>query len=564
MQKTPFLFLYICILFSSGLFSQNLLLKIKGHTVQETFSIDSLNYKRNHKNFTSINSEIEALQKSLYKIGYIENEITHIKKINDSIFSSEIHLKRKYKELHIYYDNSLISRKLLSNVSKQVYDHYFSIPFSTLEGTLNYINTKVSEKGFPFSKLYLSHIEINGEHDLKATLKIESTNQKREISNIVIKGYDNFPRSYLKHYLKIKPKQTFSLNTIKTKTEQLRNLRFASEIKPPEVLFSKDSTTLYLYLQKTKSNSFDGFLGFGTDETTNKLQFDGYLNLSLTNNLNYGESFKLLYKSDENDQKTFETNLSLPYLLKSPIGIDLSLRIFKRDSSFSTVNQNAKLHYQINPKHKVFSGISSIQSNNLLNSTIAPSIFDYQTTYYTLAYQYLKNQNSNLLFPINSQLYLESNFGKRNQLNQQEKQSLLTLDAFKIINLDIKNSIYFRLNGVSLNSKTYLENELIRFGGINSIRGFEENTIYATQVGLLNTEYRFQLNNSMYIHTITDFAYFENKISNLEEKLFGYGFGFGILTKTGILKMNYANGKTENSPFKLSNSKIHLSLTSNF
>jgi hypothetical protein len=81
---------------------------------------------------------------------------------------------------------------------------------------------------------------------------------------------------------------------------------------------------------------------------------------------------------------------------------------------------------------------------------------------------------------------------------------------------------------------------------------------------LINTEYRFQLNKSIYVHSIIDAAYFENKIINTKEKLFGYGFGFGILTKAGLFKFNYANGKTENNRFKLSNSKIHLSLTTSF
>ena len=237
---------------------------------------------------------------------------------------------------------------------------------------------------------------------------------------------------------------------------------------------------------------------------------------------------------------------------------------FKKDSSFSTINQSAKIHFQINAKHKIYSGISSIQSNNLLNEATTSNIFNYKTNYFSFAYQFLNNQTSNSLFPINSHFYFETNFGKRNQLSLQEKQSLLNVDASKIFNLDDRNSIYLRTNGSLLNSNTYVENELIRFGGINSIRGFEENSIYATLLGLLNTEYRIQLNNSIYIHSITDLAYFQNKISDTEEKLVAIGFGFGILTKTGLLKFNYANGTIENTPFKISNSKIHLSLIANF
>lgn len=540
------------------------MLNIKGTTKIQTSTIDSLGYVKKHENYLSIQNETESLQKTLYNIGYIENELRPITRINDSIFSVEIHLKEKYNTITIYYDKLQLDPKFLNGLSKEIFDTHFIIPFYKIENTLNFINSTIAVNGFPFLKLYLSNIKIDKKRNLKADLIIDVPKEKRVINDIVLKGYENFPKTFLKYYLKIKKNQTFDLNIIKEKTEQLNNLRFASEIKAPEVLFSKDSTTLYLYLQKTESNTFDGFLGFGTNENTNKLQFDGYLNLNLINNLNYGESFSLIYKSDENDQQTFETNVSLPYLFKSPIGLDFALEIFKRDSSFSTVNQNAKIHYQINTKHKIYSGISSIQSSNLLNEVTTSTILDYKTSYYTVAYQYLKNQNFNVLFPINTKFYFETNFGKRNQLNFKEKQSLLHIDGFKIINLDAKNSFFFRVNATTLNSTTYFENELIRFGGINSIRGFEENSIYASLVGVVNSEYRYQVNKAIYIHTITDLGYFENKILDTQEKLLGIGFGFGILTNTGLLKLNYANGHTENMSFKLSNSKIHISLLANF
>jgi hypothetical protein len=319
-----------------------------------------------------------------------------------------------------------------------------------------------------------------------------------------------------------------------------------------------------MYIEKSKSNTFDGFLGFGTNEQTNKIDFNGYLNLNLTNNLNYGESFSLLYKSTQNQQKKFEANLSLPYLFNTPVGVDFQLHIFKQDSTFTTVNQVAKIHYQINANHKVFTGIKTTQSNNLLNETQTANIADYNSNFVTFGYQFIKPQRYNLLFPINTNIYFETGFGKRKIQDQSQKQTLLDFDAFKIINLNKKNSVYIRLNGANLISDTYFENELSRFGGINSIRGFEENSLLATSYGLINSEYRLQITNTIYIHSIIDVAYLENKVTNTNEKLFGYGFGFGILSKAGLFKLNYANGKSNNQTFKFSNSKIHLSLIANF
>ncbi|TWO31645.1 hypothetical protein E1J38_012855 [Seonamhaeicola sediminis] len=564
MNKTVLKLLTILVLFSSEVFCQNLKLNISGSSPKETQIIDSLNYLKNHKDILSIKTEINAVQKQLYRKGFIENRFDSIQQTKDSVFNAKFQLKKRFNTIHIYYENDVVSKSVLKQISKDVFNDYFKLKFTETENALNFINSKISEQGFPFSKIKLSNIKTKDQNKLNAKLIIANNSNKRTINNIIVKGYEKFPEAYLKHFLKIKPSQIFDLNKIKTKTEQLQNLRFASEVKPPEILFSNDSTTLYLYLKKNQSNSFDGFLGFGTNEETNKIEFDGYLNLNLTNNLNFGESFSLLYKSDENDQKTFQTSLTLPYLFKSPIGLDLSLYIFKKDSSFTTVNQSVKLHYQINAKHKISSGVLFEESNNLLNNNSFTAISDYKKNFISFSYQFTKPQNNNTLFPINSYVHLETNFGNRKETSQKEKQSLFQMNAFNIFNLNDKNSLYIRTNGAVIYSNSYFENELLRFGGINSIRGFEENSLFASLYGLINTEYRFQLNNSIYLHSVIDAAYFENKTSNLSQKLFSYGFGFGILTKSGLFKLNYANGKRENEQFKLSNSKVHISLTTIF
>jgi len=141
---------------------------------------------------------------------------------------------------------------------------------------------------------------------------------------------------------------------------------------------------------------------------------------------------------------------------------------------------------------------------------------------------------------------------------------LFNLNTFKIFNLNTKNSIYLRSDSAGIDSDNFLTNELIRFGGIKSIRGFEENSLIASLYSVLNTEYRYQLNNNIYVHSIFDIAYFENRITKTKEKLFAFGIGFGIYTKAGLLKFNYANGKSENQKFKFSDSKIHLSLSAIF
>ena len=127
-----------------------------------------------------------------------------------------------------------------------------------------------------------------------------------------------------------------------------------------------------------------------------------------------------------------------------------------------------------------------------------------------------------------------------------------------------KNSIFVQNLTSVLFSDSYLVNELFRFGGINSMRGFNENSIDASLFSVINTEYRYQFNDGVYLHSIIDLAYFENETLSLKQNLYSFGIGLGLSTKAGLFKFNVANGIAENQDFNFSNTKIHISVSSRF
>lgn len=555
-----FLVFFNCLLLLKAQ-SQNLHLSSVGHSEHETSVIDSLYHQKNFKDYLSLQTEAFSVKERLVKQGYIDCELTQLKKSNDSTYLAKYKLNQLYKSVTIHIDKSIDPAALKS--IGQIHNGSIEIDVRSLEETLELLNQRLSDKGDPFLSLQLVNIEKSGHGSLTADLVVSEPLPKRVVDSVIVKGYEKFPKSYIKRYLKLKPKQEFNLNTIKTKTSEIDNLPFASQTKEPEVLFTKDSTLIYIYVEKKQSNSFDGFLGFGTNEETSKIEFNGYLNLNLTNNLNFGESFRLQYKSDESEQKTFDVETVLPYLFSSPVGLELGLNIFKKDSSFVTVSQLAKVNYQINPKNKVSLGVNAINSTNLLDTDFL-GVYDYNTTFFIVDYHHIKRNSYRALFPVEFQINLSAGMGSRTYEGAKENQTRFLLVTEKIFDLNDKNSIYLKLSGALLFSDNYFENELFRFGGINSIRGFQENSLAANLFSVLNTEYRYQLSSSLYVHTVLDTGYLENNIVLAKEKLFGFGFGFGLLTNAGLLKFNYSLGKVEQQVLRLSDSKIHLSLTANF
>ena len=218
----------------------------------------------------------------------------------------------------------------------------------------------------------------------------------------------------------------------------------------------------------------------------------------------------------------------------------------------------------MNPTSVLYVGYKSYESSNLLDEvSVGSTVEDYTSKFLILGVNYIKWQSNNL-FPIKTLVALDSEIGNRDLNKVREDQLRFSLLMNHIFNLNHRNSIFLQSNSSVLISDSYLTNELFTFGGINSIRGFNENSIYASLFSVLNTEYRFQFNDGIYIHSIIDLGYFQNQILLVKEKLYSFGIGLGLQTRAGIFRFNIANGNSENQDFNFSNTKIHISLSSRF
>ena len=542
--------------------AQNLHLKFKAQDPISQSTIDSLNLNTTFNNYLNLKEEADTLHHYLESIGFIENEMRSLKKKNDSTYVVFYHLGSKYKSIQLFYSEKDFSKRELLQVSKKVTDTYFILPFNAIETSIDKLNVLKTKNGNVFARIKLENI-TKKRNSLFADVKLLK-GDSRNIDSIIVKGYDKISKSHIKYYAGIKKGKKFNKSKLIEKNNILNTLGFVSVTKPPEILFKKDSTIVYLYLKKEKNNLFDGILGFATDENSQKLIFNGYLNLELNNNLNFGEQFLLNYKADGNDQQKFRARLTLPYLFKTPFGIITELKIFKRDSTFSTSDQLIKVKYQISPNSKTYLGYKSYESSNLRkDNSLFIDVEDYTSNFLLTGVSYTKTQN-NVLFPIKTEIYLDSEIGSKETKNTNETQLRASLMIHYIFNLNYKNSIYLKNSTQLLNSENYLTNELFRFGGINSIRGFNENSIDASFYSVLNSEYRYQFNQDIYVHSIIDFAYFENKIIALKQKLYSFGVGIGLQTGTSIIKFSIANGNAENQNFSFSNTKIHIGISSKF
>lgn len=556
-----FVFLALLLLLPQTGVGQSLKLKIAGTDGPQNKSIDSVGYQNSFKDFSELEKEKNAFSQHLINIGYIHLVEINFENIGDSVFVSHLDLGMRFRQLKIYYNKGLLNQSLLRQYSKNVTDAFFVIPIENSENVLTSISQYYEAAGYSFARVQLENIEVKG-NVAQATLNAE-INEQRTIDKIIVKGYDNFPQNFIRYYAGLKTGKKVSKDEIIRKSEQLRSLPFVAQTKPPEILFAADSTVVYLYLQKAKSSSFDGFLGFSNDADNGDLTLNGTIDFRLNNTLNRGETFNLFWKDDGNDQTRFMVDVEIPYLFNAPFGAKLSLSLFRQDSTYVNVDRKFNLTYQLNERFRVGAGIKQYESNNLRDIAIN-SVRDLDATFFNIDAGYEIPQADNIFFPKKLSLVANAEFGNRNSESEKTSQQRFGFRGLYQIHLNGRNKILFKNTSEILLSPNYFENETFRFGGINSIRGFGENILAATTYSVINTEYQYLASNTLYLHTLTDFAYLENDVTQLRDNLISFGFGLGLLTRAGILRLNYAIGKSKNSQFNFSESKVHVSLNARF
>lgn len=579
-------FIYFLFLFCFGLncSSQNFHLQLTGSSDLENKVLDSINYISKHNSIKSISEEINTTSEKLYEIGYIENLLLEKYKPNDSSYIAKFSLGEKTKSIHIYIDKKNTSPTEESTEKQIEFNNNLIIELIGLKDVkdtlvLPYIKTKsflsqtlqkLEQRGYALAKLKLINIHKK-KQILYASLQFELDHQ-RQLNSIVIKylednNKNNFPEGHLAQINRKYLNNIFNKNTVQKIREDFENFRFVSQVKYPEILLTKDTTKIYVYLDKRKSNTFDGFIGF-SNNTSNKIKLNGYLDITLENTLNVGEQFSLYWKSDGNNQKTFKTGIEIPYLFKSPIGLKTQLYIFKQDSTYQNTKTAIELGYFTNYNTRLYLGYQSNESSDIQN-TNSSVLKDYKNSYITTSLDYFKFDYTNLTFPEKSKLSVTAGIGKRTTNNSSETvdintQFYIKINAMHNFYLNQKNLLNINFQNYFLKSNTYIINELFRFGGINSIRGFVENSLQANFMTAILTEYRYIASPSLYIHSILDYGHYQDDATNNKKNLIGLGIGIGVLKNNGLIKLAFTNGSFKNQEIKLNNTIIQVNYSVGF
>lgn len=564
---------------SLSVFSQN---KLKINI----FEFDSLNNK-NLILKKNLNDSAEAVLfsnnylESLYHKGYLTARIDSLSffkaDCNIYITKGSIYVWGKVKIDTLFNSdfqkigirNSLFENKVI----------YYKKYLKTIKKVVKYYENN----GYPFTSLKLHNLVINN-NIFNAKLNINK-GQLIKIDSINIIGTTKNSKKYIQSYLDLKKENIYNEEKISTIYNNLSKLLFLNIYKQPIITFRENFADINLFLNSKKANQFNGILGIlPNDKTTGKLLITGELNLILINSFNRGEKFALEWHKTNSLTQDIKAKADYKYIFSLPIGADEDFKLYKKDTSYITifnktglqlllnVSSYIKLFYDIKNSYIIKNKKYITQSDNLTNYTLSmggSGIF-----YEKLDYIY--NPRKGIIIDFNISVgkrkieYLSSESINNNETTGKTESNIdisyyIKLNQNSVVKIKNNSALMYNYVNNRFNNIFY-ENELLKIGGLKTLRGFDEEAINASSYSIFSIELRYLFETNSAIYAFADGGYYEKNtpIEFINDYPFGVGAGIDFETKAGIFTINYALGKQFSNPINLRTSKIHFGIINRF
>jgi len=450
------------------------------------------------------------------------------------------------------------------------------------------------ENGYPFAKIQLDSLYFENDQ-ITAKLKVDK-GPLYKIDSLRINGNARINNIFLQRYLDIKEGSFYQKSKMQNINKRLLELPYLEQRQPWDLTMLGTGSVLNLYLLPKKSSQVNVLVGFlpanqvtnGYDQVRTKLLFTGEATINLKNALGNGELIGLDWQQLQQKSPKLNLQYQQPYLFGSPFGITTSFDLYKKDSSYLNINFLAGVQYalSVNQTGKLF---IQVLGTNLLNvDSVAlkatrklPNAIDVSS--FNVGVDYNINKTNYRLNPRSGyELQMVATTGTRNikknnvivKLTDPDFNYASLYDTIKLktYQFSIKTAFakYFPLgrqstfkagfSGGWLQSPNIFRNELFQIGGYKLMRGFDEESIFASKYIVTTAEYRYLVGLNSYFFVFGDGGWAQNKSAGVQltNTFIGIGLGMAFETKAGIFNISYANGKRNDLNFDLRQSKIHI------
>ena len=513
--------------------------------------------------------------------------------VEDSIFTVYFYLGKTYEWANM--TNGNVEKTFLEQVGFRE-KLYQNKPFNyrdvvkMQERLLEY----AENNGYPFASVWLDNIVVkNGE--ISAMLFM---NKGRLIifDEVNIVGDAKISQAYLKSYLGLKSGSLYSKSKVLKIKTRLRELPFLQESRNATITFQDKKAITNVFVKKKKASRFDFLIGIlpggqgnnPQQERAQKLLLTGTFDAEMHNQFGLGEKIFASFERLRPETQQLELAFAYPYILDLPFGLDLNFMQYKRDTTYTDVAFDVGLQYLFEGGNylKAFwnnasSNLISVDTNAIKNG-IAPNNLDVSNTSYGLEfslqkldYRYNPRKGWGIFFrggagfkkiPLNNKiLEVDESFYDSLQLKTFQFRVKGRVEKYfpLLNNVALKTAFH---GGIIFSEADIYQNEQFRIGGNKLMRGFDEESIFATLYTILTVEARLLIGQNSYFYAFGDFAYLEDRTTTNRgfDRPYGMGLGLTFETGVGVFGLSLAVGSQQKNPVNWGNPKIHFGYVNYF
>lgn len=564
--------------------------------VDSIFLQKKLKHESRFADSTLIFNELKNITDQLHAQAYLEASIDSTYQ-EDSTLTAWLHVGPAYEWASITNGNIPPDFLDRSGFRPKLYRKKL-LNFADLQKTQERILQQAENNGFPFAKVWLDSLKFDSkqypipitQYPISAQLFLEK-GPLVLFDSLTVEGDAKISKNYLRQYLGIKAGEPYDRQRVLKIRQRVRELPFLQEKKNALVTFRDGTANLWLFLEKKKASRFDFLLGVlpNNGNLEQKLLITGTFNAEFQNQFGLGERIYASFERLRPQTQRLEVAFTYPYILQLPFGVDLKFNQYRRDSTYTDVIGEFGVQYLFQGGNYLKAFWNTTSSNLLSVDTVAirqgrfPSqldvrnrAFGLEASWQTLDYRF----NPRRGWVVWTKASAGTRKIEQNQaiLNVAESfYDTLPARSFRYT-LDGRLERYLPLlersavklaarSGAIFSQEKIYQNEQFRIGGNRLLRGFDEESVFATFYAVFTVEYRLLVGQNSYFYTFGDYGYIEDRRigqKNIYENPLGFGAGLTFETSAGVFGISLAVGKLGGNPLDFRNPKVHFGYVSVF
>lgn len=529
-----------------------------------------------------------------------------------------VHIGERYEWLHL--QNGNVEKTWLTAIgfdAKAWKSQIFSI--QNVRNLQKQLLNFAENHGFPFAQIWLDSVQLSQNSDGKRqasakifcqkghiitfdTLSIAPITTLTEGGKKIDTSTIRISKIFLANYLDFQQGALYAAQKIQQISQRLAELPYLRELRPAALRFEGNKAILLLYLAERKASVADGIIGVqpNADPTTGVTKFNIIAtgNADFQNLLGRGERINAKLEQTRAQSPNLDIKFYYPFIFDLPFGTDINFSLYKRDTTYLDTRFDIGIRYLLRGGDffKFFwqnnqTANLTIQENVLLETRRLPASLD--LTINALGVEWQRTRLDYRFNPRRGNTFLlRGSAGERKVRRNVAIEQLRDIfdpnfkfsslyDSISLKNFQFKietqSSIYvpiaqrstLRLGIVAsaiFGTQLPSQNEQFRIGGNRLLRGFDEESLFASRFGVFTLEYRLLIGRNAFLYTFADVGYLENLTPTIRQFDLPRGFGAGLSFETGagILALNLAVGASRQSSIDFRNIKTHFGYISLF